>query len=204
MAVLMESWLSAEGDWTKSEFYVCLKTRHTSKKTGARRWMMESEIAAKYRAAGHSNPEKIAADIVALKETDVHLAKSHIKPNPDLPEEKALRLFLVFDGAAEVDSEDTVFDSMFSASSNHDMMTAGDHQVDRKPKKDKGKKRRRSSSSDESSDTDTSGDISSTDSSSSNKKNKKKKKGEERKEKQERKQEKQEKQQGWAEAGPYS
>ena len=137
---------------------------------------MESEIAAKYRAAGHSDPEKIAADIVALKETDVHLSKSHIKANPDLPDQKDLRLFLVFDGAAEVDSEDTVFDSMFSAFSNQDMTTGG-HQVDPKPKKEKGKKRRRSSSSEDSSETDTSGEVSSTESSSSsNKKNKKKKK----------------------------
>ena len=113
-----------------------------------------------------------AAEIVALKETDPQLAKTHIKPNPDLPGRHDLRLFLVFDGAAEVDEEDTVFDSMFSAFSNQDL-TASGQQTEVKSKA-KSKKRRKSSSS--GTNESESSDISSSLSSSSDKKKKKKKK----------------------------
>ena len=182
MAVLMESWFSADGVWTNSEFYLCLKSRHSNKKTGARRWLMRSQIEQKYRDAGHPDPATIAGEIIAMKESDPQLAKTHVKAHPDLPHRTDMKLYLIFDGAAESDEEETLFESMFNAASrdNGDDVAARDENAKSKKRsnspKAKGKKRRRSSSSSDTSDSESSGSASSTESSSDKKKKKKSKK----------------------------
>ena len=44
-AVLFDAWVKCEeGQWNKSAFYLNIKTRHTSKKRGTRRWMLAGDM----------------------------------------------------------------------------------------------------------------------------------------------------------------
>ena len=108
MAVLFEEWCGANENWKSSSFLVRIRTKHSAKKKGGRRWMTQEQLATKYNCAF------TAQEIVSAKENDPVLSKTQIRPHPELPNRKDLRLFLCWDESVETDEHDTVVESMFS------------------------------------------------------------------------------------------
>ena len=70
--------------------------------------MTQEQLATKY------NCTFTAQEIVNAKENDPVLSKTQIRPHPELPNRKDLRLFLCWDESVETDEHDTVVESMFS------------------------------------------------------------------------------------------
>ena len=127
---------------------------NTIGRRGSRKWMIRSEIVAKYQS------EAIADEIIAGKMAMDEASRSAVvRDHPDTP---TLQQYLVFDAESEYDQSDTILESLFSVTDSEGR--------GRERKKDG--KRRRSSSSSSASTTDTSSDS---DSGSSDKKKKKKK-----------------------------
>lgn len=143
MAVLFEEWCGANENWKSSSFLVRIRTKHSAKKKGGRRWMTQEQLATKY------NCSFTAQEIVTAKESDPVLSKTQIRPHPELPNRKDLRLFLCWDESVETDEHDVVVESMFSQFEDDG---------DRKPKRAKKTKggTESSQSSDESSDSESS------------------------------------------------
>ena len=164
LQTLFEEWVSSNDCWTSSQLVAQAKTSVRGTKTGARRWMMRSEIIEKYQS------EQIADELIAAKLNDPVQAKTCVKNHEDLPHREDLRLYLVWDSTYETDVTDTVIEQLFSATSS------GTHKKDKKDKKRK-RSSSSSSSSSTSSDESDSSDDSSDSSSTSDKKKKKKKKG---------------------------
>ena len=108
MAVLFEEWCGANENWKSSSFLVRIRTKHSAKKKGGRRWMTQEQLATKY------NCSFTAQEIVTAKESDPVLSKTQIRPHPELPNRKDLRLFLCWDESVETDEHDVVVESMFS------------------------------------------------------------------------------------------
>eukprot|EP00435_Cladocopium_sp_Y103_P034615 s1799_g9.t1 len=108
MAILFEEWCGAGEDWRTSSFLVRIRTKHSAKKRGGRRWMTQEQLATKY------NCSQTAQEIVNAKESDPVLKKTQIRPHPELPNRADLRLYLCWDESVESDEQDTVVESLFS------------------------------------------------------------------------------------------
>ena len=161
---MFEDWCQSNEDWHQSSFLVRLRTTHSSKVKGGRRWLTEQAIADKYKSAD------IAKEIVAAKLSCDVMRKSCVRPHPDMRHRADLQLYLCWDESFESEEVDTVVDSLFQQKSSS---------------KDK-KRKKRSSSSASSKSSSSSGTESSSSSDSSAKKNKKKKKAKKNKTKKEK------------------
>ena len=136
--VLYENWIAANGKWDQSQIVVQCRSTVKGSKTGARRWMLRSDIVSKYGS------ESVANDIINAKLNDPMLKQTCVRDHPDLPGRSDLQLFLCWDSSHECDTEDTVVEQMFTMSQKHDLREG-------QGKKNKGhghdKKRKRSTSS---------------------------------------------------------
>ena len=153
--VLYENWISANGKWDQSQIVVQCRSTVKGSKTGARRWMLRSDIVSKYGSEG------IADDIIQSKLSDPMLKSTCVRDHPDLPGRPELQLFLCWDSSHECDTEDTVVEQMFTMSQKHD-----EREGQGKTNKGHEKKRKRSTSSSSSVSMDTSSSSSDSDSSS--------------------------------------
>ena len=82
-AVLFDAWCQCEeGQWNKSSFYMDIKTRHSSKKRGVRKWLLEHEMNTKFT-------EPIAEAMRFNKRTDPKLFEKETRFHPELPQTEA-------------------------------------------------------------------------------------------------------------------
>lgn len=150
-----------------------MRERTKESQRGARRWLTQADIAAKY-SAGRTLEEakRIAQEIVDGKETDHHMRTHHIRPHPDAPTNTSMRLFLIWDESLETTEKDSIVESLFQCKDEDDQERG------RKRKKDsKGKSKKRSArTSSSSGSSDSNGDSDSSSSSSHAKKKSKKNK----------------------------
>lgn len=79
----MDEWLCCAGEWQRSNLYKRMKLSKTTSQHGARLWMTFQQIADKYKSV------EIARAIVRAKTEDPEVAKTHCKPHPDCPDNKA-------------------------------------------------------------------------------------------------------------------
>ena len=117
-----------------------MRERTKESQRGARRWLTQADIAAKY-SAGRTLEEakRIAQEIVDGKETDHHMRTHHIRPHPDAPTNTSMRLFLIWDESLETTEKDSIVESLFQCKDEDDQERG------RKRKKDsKGKSKKRS------------------------------------------------------------
>jgi hypothetical protein len=167
MAILFEEWVGCSENWKSSTFLVRMRERTKESQRGARRWLTQADIAAKY-SAGRTLEEakRIAQEIVDGKETDHHMRTHHIRPHPDAPTNTSMRLFLIWDESLETTEKDSIVESLFQCKGEDDQERG------RKRKKDsKGKSKKRSArTSSSSGSSDSNGDSDSSSSSSHAKK----------------------------------
>lgn len=161
LQLMFEDWCQSNEDWHQSSFLLRIRTTHSNKVKGARRWLTEQAIAEKYKSA------EIAKEIVAAKLNCEVMRKTSVRPHPDMPHRKDLQLYLCWDESFETSEVDTVVESLFEQRS-----TSKDSKGDKKRKKSK---RRSSSSSNSSYSSDASTSSSSSDSSAKKSKRKSKK-----------------------------
>ena len=151
LQVLYEQWVQAGGNWNNSQLVAQAKTTISGSKTGARRWMLRSQIIEKYGS------ESIADELILSKETDPALKKTQVREHPELPHRQDLKLYLCWDESYETDKEDTLITQMLevaqSGGSGGNRRGRSKEKKDRKEKHKKGKdkKRKRSTSSSKSS-----------------------------------------------------
>ena len=161
LQLMFEDWCQSNEDWNQSSFLLRIRTTHSNKVKGARRWLTEQAIAEKYKSA------EIAKEIVAAKLNCEVMRKNSVRPHPDMPHRKDLQLYLCWDESFETSEVDTVVESLFEQRS-----TSKDSKGEKKRKKSK---RRSSSSSNSSYSSDASTSSSSSDSSAKKSKRKSKK-----------------------------
>ena len=161
MQVLFEAWLSAGEEWDKSQLVISIRNQSSFKKRGSRRWFTRADLMVKYR-----DDEQAVNDIIAEK---LLAPQGVVRCHPDAPKNKTLEQYLCFDEGTEAEEEDTILQSLFSATETS---------------KNKSKKRKKGRSSSRSSE-DTDSSRASSNSSSSRKKGKKGKKSKKRKGKKE-------------------
>ena len=77
MGVLLEQWVSCNGAWTQSEFFLRIKSKKLHRRRGCRRWLTKSELAGKYGSMD------VAEAIVSAKENDPEASKQQVRVNPD-------------------------------------------------------------------------------------------------------------------------
>ena len=162
MQVLFEACLSAGEAWDKSQLVISIRNKSSFKTRGARRWFTRADLMVKYR-----DDEQAVNDIIAEK---LLAPQGVVRCHPDAPQNKSLEQYLCFDEATEADEEDTILESLYSATETT---------------KDKSKKRKKARSSSGSKET-SSSKASSSSSSSSKKKSKKGKKSKKQKGKKEK------------------
>ena len=120
LAVLFEEWNKCCENWTSSSFVVRMRERTTERTKGGRRWLTEADIAEKYsKGRTLEEAQTIAREIVASKDADPH-QKSCIKPHPELPLRKDMRLFLVWDESYETTTTDSIVESLFEQKDTDD------------------------------------------------------------------------------------
>lgn len=164
LQLMFEDWCQSNEDWHQSSFLLRIRTTHSNKVKGARRWLTEQAIAEKYKSA------EIAKEIVAAKLNCEVMRKTSVRPHPDMPHRKDLQLYLCWDESFETSEVDTVVESLFEQRS-----TSKDSKDSKGDKKRKKSKRRSSSSSNSSYSSDASTSSSSSDSSAKKSKRKSKK-----------------------------
>ena len=79
LQLLQDAWTACEGEWRRSELYLKIVERRKTSAHGARVWLTEMQIAAKY-----ASPD-MAREICAAKLADPELKNTHTKPHPDCP-----------------------------------------------------------------------------------------------------------------------
>ena len=150
-----------------------MRERTKESQRGARRWLTQADIAAKYSAGRTAEEAKqIAQEIVDGKESDHHMKVHHIRPHPDAPTNSSMRLFLIWDESLETTEKDSIVESLFECKDEDDQDDGKKRKRDSKGKSKK--KKARTSSSSGSSDSDVDSDSSSS-SSHAKKKSKKSK-----------------------------
>ena len=87
LQVLFEQWMICDGHWSESTFYQQLKVSHLHRRRGARKWLTQSELAAKY------NSINIAQKIVTAKLRDPELRKTQVRDHKDAPGDPDSRLW---------------------------------------------------------------------------------------------------------------
>lgn len=70
-----------EGNWSKSAFYLNIKTRHTSKKRGTRKWMLSDEMDKLFGVS-------VAEAMRQFKASDKGLWEKETRFHPELPEKE--------------------------------------------------------------------------------------------------------------------
>ena len=88
LQLLQDAWTACQGEWKKSELYLKIVERRKTTAHGARVWLTEHQIAAKY-----GSPD-MAREICAAKLADAELKQTHTKPHPDCPTVEAGLLWL--------------------------------------------------------------------------------------------------------------
>ena len=78
LAVLMEQWVSCEGQWNESEFMKTVKSEKHQRTRGRREWLTRHQLAVKVGS------EELAKQTVDAKETDMEASKSQVRLNPDM------------------------------------------------------------------------------------------------------------------------
>ena len=139
LQVLYEQWVQAGGKWESSQLVIQARTSIKGSKTGARRWMMRSEIVKRYGC------EETADELILAKESDPTLFRTQVRNHPELPHRTDLRLYLCWDESYETDTEDVLITKMLEVAQNDSRRGRSKDRKDHK-KKDK-KKRKRSTSS---------------------------------------------------------
>ena len=107
LQLMFEDWCQSNEDWNQSSFLLRIRTTHSNKVKGARRWLTEQAIAEKYKSA------EIAKEIVAAKLNCEVMRKNSVRPHPDMPHRKDLQLYLCWDESFETSEVDTVVESLF-------------------------------------------------------------------------------------------
>ena len=74
----MEQWTSCQGQWTQSDFWLQLKQKRRNRKFGCRRWLMRSEMIAKYGSI------EVADQIISAKLLDPEVRALQVRANPDM------------------------------------------------------------------------------------------------------------------------
>ena len=81
-AVLFDAWVQCqEGNWSKSAFYLNIKTRHTSKKRGTRKWMLSTEMDKLFGVS-------VAEAMRQHKANDKTLWEKETRFHPELPDKE--------------------------------------------------------------------------------------------------------------------
>ena len=81
-AVLFDAWVQcAEGQWSTSAFYLNIKTRHTNKKRGTRKWMLSGEMDAAFGS-------HVADAMRQHKANDATLWEKETRFHPELPQKE--------------------------------------------------------------------------------------------------------------------
>ena len=143
LQVLYEQWVQAGGKWDSSQLVIQARTCIKGSKTGARRWMMRSEIVKRYGC------EATADELILVKESDPTLLRTQVRNHPELPHRRDLRLYLCWDESYETDTEDVLISKMLEVAQK-DSPRRG-RSKEKKDHKKKDKKRKRSTSSSSSS-----------------------------------------------------
>ena len=82
-SVLFDAWVQCDGDWSKSEFYMKIRHRHTTKAKGTRRWLFAGQMDELYGAV-------VAQKMRDFKETDEKMSKTDLRYHPQVaPGEEA-------------------------------------------------------------------------------------------------------------------
>ena len=149
LQVLFEQWIQSGGIWDKSQLLLQARSSKKGSKTGARRWMLRSDIVKKYGGC-----EETADEIIKAKEKE---CASSVKPHPELPHREDMKLYLCWDEAFECDTEDLVIDQMLSLSQTD---RHGGRGRSRTKKDRKGSKKHKKSSSSSSKSSSTKSDSS--------------------------------------------
>jgi len=143
LQVLYEQWVQAGGKWDSSQLVIQARTCIKGSKTGARRWMMRSEIVKRYGC------EATADELILVKESDPTLLRTQVRNHPELPHRRDLRLYLCWDESYETDTEDVLISKRLEVAQK-DSPRRG-RSKEKKDHKKKDKKRKRSTSSSSSS-----------------------------------------------------
>ena len=84
-AVLFDAWVQCqEGNWSTSTFYLNIKTRHSSKKRGTRRWLLTGDMNKLFG-------EDVAEAMRQHKASDSTLWEKETRFHPQLPEKEETR-----------------------------------------------------------------------------------------------------------------
>ncbi|CAE7621468.1 unnamed protein product [Symbiodinium sp. CCMP2592] len=105
-SVMFEAWLNCGGNWKQSQLYINCKTKNISKRKGVRKWMLRTDIEAKF---GVENAEAI----IVRKLNDEKLRDTEVKKHPDLPESLDMMQFLIFDSEEEIEQEEEVMEMLY-------------------------------------------------------------------------------------------
>lgn len=82
-AVLFDAWVQCEeGNWDKSKFYMDIKTRHSSRRRGVRKWLLRHEMVEKFT-------EPVAQAMIDHKLADEKLLEKETRYHPNLPPKEA-------------------------------------------------------------------------------------------------------------------
>ena len=77
LQLLMEQWTQCEGLWTKSDFWIQLKSKRRNRKFGCRKWMTKSELTMKFGSA------QVAQEIIEAKMLKEEVRKEQVRAHPD-------------------------------------------------------------------------------------------------------------------------
>ncbi|CAL1144024.1 unnamed protein product [Cladocopium goreaui] len=112
LQLLQDAWTACAGEWRRSELYLKIVESRKTSAHGARVWLTEPQIAAKY-----SSPE-MAREICQAKLSDPELSQTHTKAHPDCP--SGMRLYLVWDSEGISETTDTVVEDIFQCVDDSD------------------------------------------------------------------------------------
>ena len=102
-AVLFEAWEKCQGNWTKSEMLMTIRSVNRSKKMGVRVWMTRAEAVTRFGEA--------AADAIILRKLqDETLKTTQVRDHPEAPGCPELRQFLILDTSKEVEESEDILE----------------------------------------------------------------------------------------------
>lgn len=89
-AVLFDAWCQCEeGNWAQSKFYMDIRTRHTQKRKGIRRWLLPHEMDERFTPA-------VAQAMREHKGTKEELWEKETRFHPELPQKEDCNMVYVF------------------------------------------------------------------------------------------------------------
>ena len=85
ISILYDAWTTCSGEWSKSTFYMNVRSRHLSRTRGVRKWLTALEMDERFGC-------DLAQQIRDRKNNDTELKAKETRAHPELPDSEARML----------------------------------------------------------------------------------------------------------------